>query len=77
MIQEELMKNMIQSRIVSVPNLKKFLNADKDYLKQVIPKGYKRIVLEFSNDPLWYQLVDSKDDVINICFNFKIRISYR
>ena len=57
---------MIQCRIVSVPNLKKFLNADKDYLKQVIPKGYKRIVLEFSNDPLWYQLVDSKDDIINI-----------
>ena len=42
------------------------LNADKDYLKQVIPKGYKRIVIEFSNDPLWYQLVNSKDDVINI-----------
>lgn len=65
-IKEELMKNMIQARIISVPNLKRFLNADKDYLKQVIPKGYKRMVLEFSNDPLWYQLVDSKEDIINI-----------
>lgn len=64
-IKEELLKNMIQARVVSVPNLKKFLEADKDYLKQVIPKGYKRVAIEFSNDPLWYQLVD-KEDIINI-----------
>lgn len=65
-IKEELLKSMIQVRVISVVNLKKFLECDRDYLKQVIPKGYKRVVIEFSNDPLWYQLVDSKEDVINI-----------
>lgn len=65
-IKEELFNSGIQARVISVPNLKKFLNCDKDYLKQVIPKGYKRIAIEFSNDSLWYQLVDSSEDIINI-----------
>lgn len=65
-IKEELFNSGVQARVISVPNLKKFLNCDKDYLKQVIPKGYKRIAIEFSNDPLWHQLVESSDDIISI-----------
>ena len=36
------------------------------YQNQVLPKGYKRMVLEFSNDPTVYRLVKNDEDVINV-----------
>lgn len=65
-LKEELAKNYIEARVVSMPNIKNFLNQDADYQNEVLPKGYKKVVLELSNDPTWYRLLESSDDFIGV-----------
>lgn len=68
-IKQELLKNFIEARIVSMPNINAFFKQSKEYQNQVLPRGYKRMVLEFSNDPNVYRLVKNDEDVINVnCF---------
>ena len=65
-IKQELLKNFIEARIVSMPNINDFFKQSKEYQNQVLPKGYKRMVLELSNDPNVYRLVKNEEDVINV-----------
>lgn len=65
-LKEELLKNYIEARVVSMPNVGNFLKQDKEYQNEVLPKGYKKIVLEFSNDPTWYRLLESNDEFIGV-----------
>lgn len=60
-IKEELLKNYIEARVVSMPNINLFLKQDKDYFEQVLPRGYRRMAIELSNDPNWYRLVNQED----------------
>lgn len=65
-LKQELLKNFIEARIVSMPNINAFFRQSKEYQNQVLPRGYKRMVLEFSNDPTVYRLVKNEEDIINI-----------
>lgn len=65
-IKQELLKNFIEARIVSMPNINEFFRQSKEYQNQVLPKGYKKMVLEFSNDPTLYRLVKNDEDIINV-----------
>ena len=65
-LKQELLKNFIEARIVSMPNINDFFKQSKEYQNQVLPRGYKRMVLEFSNDPNAYKLVKNDEDIINI-----------
>lgn len=65
-IKQELLKNFIEARIVSMPNINEFFKQSAEYQNQVLPKGYKRMVIELSNDPTLYKLVKSDEDIINI-----------
>ena len=65
-LKHELLKSFIEARIVSMPNVNEFLKQSAEYQNQVLPKGYKRMVLEFSNDPTMYKLVKNNDDIINV-----------
>ena len=65
-LKEELARNYIEARVVTMPSISNFLKQDKDYQNEVLPKGYKKIVLEFSNDPTWYQLLERGDEFIGI-----------
>lgn len=65
-LKEELLKNYIEARVVSMPSLKNFLSQDAEYQNEVLPKGYKKIVLEFSNDPSWYQILEKGDELIGV-----------
>ena len=65
-IKHELLKNFIEARIVSMPNINEFFRQSEEYQNQVLPKGYKRMVLEFSNDPTLYRLVKNEEDIINV-----------
>ena len=65
-LKHELLKSFIEARIVSMPNINNFFKQSKEYQNQVLPKGYKRMVIEFSNDPSLYRLVKSEDDIIGI-----------
>lgn len=66
-LKQELLKNYIEARVVTVPNLKKFIDSDASYLAQVLPKGYKRVALEKTNDPMWQTILNTTDDFI--CLN--------
>lgn len=65
-IKEELLKNYIEARVVSMPNMNLFLKQDKDYQEQVLPTGYRRMVIELSNDANWYRFISSDEDLVNI-----------
>lgn len=65
-IKEELLKNYIEARVVSMPNLNIFLKQEKDYQEQVLPSGYRRMVIELSNDANWYKLINSEEDFIGV-----------
>ena len=65
-IKEELLKSYIEARVVSMPNMNLFLKQDKDYQEQVLPTGYRRMVIELSNDANWYRFISSDEDFIGI-----------
>lgn len=65
-IKQELLKNFIEARIVSMPNINAFFKQSKEYQNQVLPKGYKKMILELSNDPTLYKLVKNDEDIINV-----------
>ena len=65
-LKEELLKNYIEVRVVSMPNLNLFLKQEEGYKEQVFPKGYRKMVLEFSNDANYYRFVDNESDIINV-----------
>ncbi len=65
-IKEELLKNYIEARVVSMPNLNLFLSQSKDYQEQVLPTGYRRMVIELSNDANWYRFISSEEDFIGV-----------
>ena len=65
-LKDELLKSFIEVRVVSVPNIITFANQERGYLEQVFPKGYKKMALEFSNDPNYFRFIDSKEDFINV-----------
>ena len=65
-LKEELLKIFIEVRVVSMPNLNLFLEQENSYKEQVFPKGYRRMVLEFSNDANYYRFIDNENDIINI-----------
>lgn len=65
-LKQELLKNFIEARVVSMPNINAFFKQSSEYQNQVLPKGYKRMVIEFSNDPTLYRLVKNENDIVNI-----------
>lgn len=65
-VKEELLKNYIEARVVSMPNVELFLKQEETYKEQILPKGYRKIVIEFSNDPVMYKFVNNDNDLINI-----------
>jgi len=65
-LKDELLKSFIETRVVSMPNLGLFVSQEQGYKDQVFPKGYRRMVLEFSNDANMYRFVDNDTDVINV-----------
>ena len=49
-----------------MPNMNLFLKQDKDYQEQVLPTGYRRMVIELSNDANWYRFISDEEDFIGI-----------
>lgn len=53
-------------RVVSMPNMKKFLKEDKKYQESIIPKGYRNIVIEAGSSALWHQFVYNESYLITL-----------
>ena len=65
-LKEELVKNYIEARVVTVPCLENFLAQEEDYKSEVLPDGYRKVAIEFSNDSTWYKILDKDDDFIHV-----------
>lgn len=56
-VAEELYKEGIDLRVVSMPCVEKFLSQSKDYKENLLPMGYKTIVIEASSSDGWFRFV--------------------
>ncbi len=65
-LKDELLKNYIEVRVVSMPNLNLFNKQEISYKEQVFPKGYRKMVLEFSNDANMFRFVNDENDIIRV-----------
>ena len=51
--------------------IQRFKNEAEAYRNEVLPKGYKVMVLEFSNDSAWYRFINNSNDFLGVV-NFGI-----
>ena len=65
-IATKLQSKGIGIRVVSVPNIDRFLSQDKEYIDEVLPVEIKKIVIEASNSKDWYKIIYNLNNVINI-----------
>lgn len=65
-IATKLQSKGIGIRVVSVPNINRFLSQDKEYIDEVLPVEIKKIVIEASNSKDWYKIIYNLNNVINI-----------
>ena len=56
-VAENLFTKGLDLRVVSMPNLERFLNEDKEYIDEVLPVEKIKIVIEMSNDSKWNKLI--------------------
>ena len=56
-VAEKLFTKGIDLRVVSMPNLGRFLKEDKEYIDEVLPVEKIKIVIEMSNDSSWNKLI--------------------
>ena len=53
-------------RVVSVPNIKRFLNQDEEYRESVLPVGVRKIAVEASSSLSWSPLIFSDKYLITL-----------
>ena len=65
-IADDLEKQGINIRVVSMPSMELFEQNEEDYKETIIPTGYKTIALEYSSSSDWYRYVRNEKYLINI-----------
>ncbi len=65
-VAEELEKDKISLRVVSMPSISLYEDMDDYYKESLLPAGYKKIVLEFGSSNSWYKYVYNDSYLINI-----------
>ncbi|MBQ8131821.1 MAG: transketolase [Bacilli bacterium] len=63
-VAKRLQSKGIQIRVVSMPNLKRFLEQDDDYIESVIPVEVRKIVVEAGTSYIWSRLVFNSKYII-------------
>lgn len=66
-LSNELFKqDNLDLRVVSMPSMELFLKQTIEYQNQIIPKNYKRIVIEAGSSFGWYQFVDNNECLMTV-----------
>lgn len=65
-IKEELKKENLDVRIVSMPSMELFRKSGKEYRDMVLPSDIKKVVLEPSSKMGWGLFVEEEEDIIGI-----------
>ena len=66
LIAEELKTNDLNIRVVSMPNRELFLKQDSEYKLEILPVGYKKIVIEAGSSLGWDKFVYSEKYLFTI-----------
>ena len=56
----------VDIRVVSMPNMNLFLKQSQEYRENVLPKGYRNIVIEAGSSALWHQFVYNDNYLITV-----------
>ena len=56
----------IEIRVVSMPNLNRFLKQDLEYIDEVLPVGIRKIVVEAASSFCWHSLIFDKKYLITL-----------
>ena len=65
-VAKRLQSKGIQIRVVSMPNLKRFLEQDDDYIESVIPVEVRKIVIEAGTSYIWSRIVFNSKYIIGL-----------
>ena len=65
-VREKLAETGIAARVVSVPSMELFHQADASYRAQVLPTGVPRLAIEAAHPMSWWQLIAGKGDVVGL-----------
>lgn len=65
-IAKELELKGINIRVVSMPSKEIFDNMDDEYKEEILPQGYRTIVIEYGVSSDWYKYVRNDNYLINI-----------
>ena len=65
-VAERLAQEKIDCRVVSMPSRELFLRQEKAYQEQVLPIGYKKVVIEAGSSFGWHQFVYNEKYLITV-----------
>lgn len=65
-VAERLQTKGLQVRVVSVPNLIRFLNQDDEYFESVLPVEVRKIVVEAGTPYIWSSIVFNEKNIISV-----------
>lgn len=63
-VSDELQRKGIDSRVVSIPNINKFINQPNEYINEILPLEVKKIVISTNSSSLWYSLVYNNNCIL-------------
>lgn len=65
-VKEELLKDKLDVRVVSMPSVDVFLKESEEYKTNILPKGYKTIVIEAASSYGWHRFVYNDNYLITL-----------
>ena len=65
-IAKELELKDINIRVVSMPSKEVYENTSDEYKEEILPQGYRTIVIEYASSADWYKYVRNENYLINI-----------
>lgn len=65
-VAERLYSKGFDIRVVSMPNMNKFLKMDEEYKEKILPVGVRRIVIERGSSYSWNKLVFNDKNIISV-----------
>jgi transketolase len=65
-VRDALAQRGVPARVVSVPSMERFAQADATYRSSVLPEGIPRLAIEAGHPMSWWQLIAGNGDVVGL-----------
>lgn len=63
-VANELQNKGIDTRVVTIPSIKKFINQPSNYINEILPLEIKKVVISTNSEVLWYSIVYNNKYII-------------